>query len=136
MKKRFLTKIVVLAALVSGVCGVAGLGNVANVAADNAFNKEICNNNELDAIQKEAAGCNEERQVPSVANNLINVVISLAGIVAVIVLVFGGQRYLVANGDPGKLAAAKSMIMYGVIGLLVTALAFAVVNFVLKGLAS
>ena len=64
--------------------------------------------------------------------NIINVVIGLLGIVAVIVIILGGIQYMTSSGDAGKVKKAKDTILYGVIGLIVCILAFAIVNFVIS----
>lgn len=63
---------------------------------------------------------------------IIEVVIQVLGLLAVIVIIFGGFTYMTAQGDPGKLTKARNTILYGVIGLVVALLAFAIVNFVLN----
>ena len=40
---------------------------------------------------------------------------------------------MTSSGDAGKVKKAKDTILYGVIGLIVVALAFAIVNFVIGG---
>ena len=65
--------------------------------------------------------------------NIINAVIGALGIVAVIVIIIGGVTYMTSSGDAGKVKKAKDTILYGIIGLVVVALAFAIVNFVIKG---
>lgn len=62
---------------------------------------------------------------------IINVVIGALGIVAVIVIILGGVQYMTSTGDAGKVKKAKDTILYGVIGLVVCVLAFAIVNFVI-----
>lgn len=122
--------------LLMAIVTVAAFGGLSgDVMAANSFDQKACNEI-TDAAQKAALGCSESRQATSVVNNLFNVVISVTGIVAVLVIVFGGQRYIVSRGDPGKIAMAKNMIIYGVIGMIVAALAYAIVNFVLKGVFS
>lgn len=66
--------------------------------------------------------------------NIINIVIGVLGIVAVIVIIIGGVGYMTSSGDAGKVKKAKDTILYGVIGLVVVALAFAIVNFVIMGI--
>lgn len=105
------------------------------VYADNDLNGVVCDNPKLDADQRAALGCEQNNTAPSVATNIINGVISVLAIVSVIMIVFAGQRYMVAMGDPGKISQAKNMILYGVIGLVIALLAFAVVNFILNGFA-
>ncbi len=62
---------------------------------------------------------------------IIKVALGVLGIVAVIVIIIGGFTYITSNGDAAKLTKARNTILYGVIGLVVALLAFAIVNFVL-----
>ena len=66
--------------------------------------------------------------------NIINWIVGVAGLVAVVVVIIGGVTYMTSNGDPGKVKKGKDTILYGIIGLLICALAFAIVNFVINGL--
>ncbi|MCC7543580.1 hypothetical protein IT415_02630 [bacterium] len=61
----------------------------------------------------------------------INILLYITGISAVIVIIVGGLRYVLSGGDPKNTAAAKDTIMYAAIGLVVSLLAYAIVNFVL-----
>ena len=63
--------------------------------------------------------------------NILNAVIGVLGIIAVVVIIIGGVTYMTSSGDAGKVKKAKDTILYGVIGLVVVALAFAIVNFVI-----
>ena len=65
---------------------------------------------------------------------IINVVIGILGIICVIVIIIGGVGYMTSAGDSGKVKKAKDTILYGIIGLVVCVLAFAIVNFVIKAL--
>ena len=67
-------------------------------------------------------------------NTIINVVIGVIGFVAVVVIILGGVQYTTSAGDPGKVKKAKDTILYGIIGLVVALLAFAIVNFVLSSI--
>lgn len=61
---------------------------------------------------------------------VLNVVFLVVGILAVIMIIIGGVFMMISAGDPGKIKRAKDTIMYSVIGLIITLLAFAIVNFV------
>ena len=63
--------------------------------------------------------------------NIINAVIGVLGIVCVIVMIIGGVNYMTSSGDAAKVKKAKDTILYGLIGLIVCVLAFAIVNFVI-----
>ena len=67
-------------------------------------------------------------------NIIINVIIGVIGFVAVVVIILGGVQYTTSAGDPGKVKKAKDTILYGIIGLVVAILAFAIVNFVLSSI--
>ena len=60
--------------------------------------------------------------------------LGVLGLVAVIFVVVGGVKYMTSAGDPGKVQQAKKTIIYALIGLIVCALAFAIVNFVISGI--
>ena len=67
-------------------------------------------------------------------STIINTVIAALGIVAVIVIILGGIQYMTSSGDAGKVKKAKDTILYGVIGLVICVLAYAIVNFVIINL--
>lgn len=62
--------------------------------------------------------------------DILNVVFLVVGILAVIMIIVGGVFMMISAGDPGKIKRAKDTIIYSVIGLIITLLAFAIVNFV------
>ena len=62
---------------------------------------------------------------------ILNGVIGVLGIVAVVVIIIGGIGYMTSAGDAGKVKKAKDTILYGVIGLIIVVLSFAIVNFVI-----
>ena len=66
--------------------------------------------------------------------NILSVVFTLVGVIAVVMIVVGGIYYIISQGNADKIQKAKSTILYGIVGLIVTLLAFAIVNFVLEGL--
>lgn len=67
-------------------------------------------------------------------NNILNVAVGILGIVAVGMIILGGFYILSSSGDAAKVAKGKNTIMYGVIGLVIAILAFAIVNFVLSNI--
>lgn len=67
-------------------------------------------------------------------NKIINIVIGVIGFAAVAMTIYGGVQYTTSAGDPGKVKKAKDTIMYGIVGLVIAILAFAIVNFVLSSL--
>lgn len=65
--------------------------------------------------------------------SILGAVYVLAGIVAVIVIVIGGIRYVASNGDSGQVQSAKNTVTYAVVGLIVVIAAAAITQFVING---
>jgi hypothetical protein len=70
---------------------------------------------------------------PKIAH-LINIFSALIGIAAVVVIIYAGFRYVTSAGSQDGVKAAKDAIIYAIIGLIVVALAQAIVHFVLNGI--
>ena len=65
---------------------------------------------------------------------ILSTVFVVIGILAVVFIIVGGINYTMSQGDPGKVKKAKDTILYGIIGLIVSLAAFAIVQFVLDSL--
>jgi len=64
-------------------------------------------------------------------NIIISVVLGLLGLAAVVMIIYGGFMYVTSAADSAKIKKAKDTITYGVVGLVIAMLAFAIVNYVL-----
>ena len=62
-------------------------------------------------------------------NNVLFWVIGMAGIIAVGVIVYGGVKFILAQGDPGKVKQASQIIAYALVGLIVITLAGVITAF-------
>ena len=80
------------------------------------------------------SGDSNQNDLMGTINTIINVIIGVIGFVAVVVIILGGVQYTTSAGDPGKVKKAKDTILYGIIGLVVALLAYAIVNFVLTSI--
>ncbi len=63
--------------------------------------------------------------------NGLNLAYFLAGVVAVIVIIFAGVMYVISSGDAGRVAKAKNLLVYSIVGLIIVISAFAITNFVI-----
>ncbi len=63
-----------------------------------------------------------------------NTILLLVGVVAVLFLIIGGVQYITSAGNPEHIQKAKTTILYAVIGILVTLVAWAGVTFVISQL--
>lgn len=68
--------------------------------------------------------------VGSLASTILQVLISLAGVLAFVFVIIAGLKMVTSGGDSKKLDSAKSTLFYAIIGLLVALLALVIVNLV------
>lgn len=66
-----------------------------------------------------------------VASNIVNIFSMVVGAVSVIMIIYGGFRYVTSGGDSNRVGAAKNTLIYAIIGLIIVALAQVIVHFVL-----
>ncbi len=77
-------------------------------------------------------GCTSTISLTDVIRNVINIFSIIIGLVAVIMLMVGGFKYITAAGESSNITSAKQTIMYAIIGLVVAALSQSIVWFVLN----
>jgi hypothetical protein len=77
-------------------------------------------------VQIENVGINE------VIRFILIVLIAVAVLASIIFLVWGGIKWITSGGDKTKVDAARSTIVAAVIGLIVTLLAFVILNVVVN----
>lgn len=79
--------------------------------------------------------CTASGGSPSVQNiitTIVNVFSYIIGIVAVIMVMVAGFKYITSNGDSGAISSAKNTLIYAIVGLAIVALAQFIVNYVLS----
>lgn len=92
---------------------------------------QACNGANL----QDAGGCNtavdQSNKVSSTLQALISILSIVVGIVAVIMLIIGGIRFVTSQGDGSSVAAARNTIIYAIVGIIVALMAQVIVKFVL-----
>lgn len=71
------------------------------------------------------------QRIQDIVTFIINIFSVIVGIVAVIMIIWGGFKYITSGGDSGNITSAKNTIIYAIIGLIIVALAQFLVKFVL-----
>lgn len=69
--------------------------------------------------------------VTNLISSIVNIFSLIVGMVSVVMIIFGGFRYITSGGDSGKVTSAKNTIIYAVIGLVIVVLAQVIVKFIL-----
>jgi len=66
----------------------------------------------------------------------INVILGFLGIVAFIIILLGGFKWMTSGGDEDKIGEAKKLMGAGVVGMAIVLAAWAIASFVINQLAS
>jgi hypothetical protein len=80
-----------------------------------------------------AKGCEAPKGSPtvnSVINTVINIMSAFVGILAVLMIIFSGFRYVTAGGDSGKISQAKNTLIYAIVGVVVAGVSQLLVRYV------
>jgi hypothetical protein len=122
------------AIIASLLLAIAPIGAVSVVrAADADIQSGLCSGIELDPTG--GSSCKDSatttKGVRDTLTSVINILSILVGVVAVIMVIYGGFKYITSGGDSGKVTSAKNTIVYALIGLVIAALAQVIVRFVL-----
>ncbi len=70
------------------------------------------------------------RCIPAVFQNIVSWALGLAGLAAVFFIIFAGFKFLTSGGDPKQVEGARKTMTYAIIGLIVIALAFAIIQII------
>ncbi len=87
-----------------------------------------CVNKTIDST-KAKTGANQT--VESQAKNITNILIFIVGAVSVIMIVVGGIKYVTSGGETSSVESAKNTILYATVGLVITLVGYAIVNFII-----
>jgi hypothetical protein len=122
---------VTLALMLTPMFALAG-----TVSAQPEIDESLCQgggNTQLgDPADCSNATAGSEEGLNELITNVVNILSLIVGIVAVIMIVFGGFRYITSGGDSGNVSGAKNTILYAIVGLVIVALAQFIVRFVLS----
>ncbi len=97
-----------------------------------------CNSGNVTSFKNSANRClnqsgdtSDKNTLMIMVKDVINILLFVAGIIAVIFIVVGGFRFVTSEGDANKASQAKRNILYAVIGLVIAASSYTIVGFVL-----
>jgi len=71
-----------------------------------------------------------------ILTKIINTVLFAVGLISVVMLIYGGVRYTVSGGAADAVKNAKNTILYAIVGVVISLLAYAIVNWVVGALVS
>ncbi len=71
---------------------------------------------------------------PCLFTKIVNTALFLVGAISVVMLIYGGIRYTLSGGDSTAVGNAKNTILYAIVGIVITVLAYSIVGFVVAQL--
>lgn len=139
MKKVVLSAV----AAILTVLGLSGVAVMSPAYAATTDKHPICANGQPSSTP-DLKGCSEwgstggsnlsQDDLMNTLQVVINVIVGVIGFIAVAMIIMGGISFATSQGDSSKVAKARNTIIYGVVGLVIAMLAFAIVNFVLSNI--
>ncbi len=131
MTRKIKNMIVAFAALSLALTPFAALSTMA-VASAADITTNLCKGVDLDPNSSGTDCTNTTTgDLSGILSTAINIFSLVVGVIAVIMIIVGGLKYITSGGDSGKVGAAKTTIIYALVGLVVVALAQLIVRFVL-----
>lgn len=92
--------------------------------------QEACNGAAL-AGSGDCDNAKAKNDVQSAISEGLQIFSVVIGVIAVVMIIIGGFKYIISSGDPASVNGAKNTILYAVIGLVIAAFAQIIVQFVL-----
>lgn len=109
--------------------GLSGLAVASPAPVYASAKSEICGG--VGAAQGQ--GCvNSNSRITQTIRNIVGLFSIIIGIVAVIMIIIAGFKYITAAGDAGSIQSAKNTLIYAIVGLVVVAMSQFIVQFVLN----
>ncbi len=132
--KTIATRLLVATFLFFGVLQISSASPVIALIGSGA-KEQACKGVELDNATGANCGKDASKETQDIVQTVINILSAVGGIIAVIVIIVNGIRLVLSSGDSAKVNTARSGIIMAVVGLLVIALAQALVRFVVSRVA-
>lgn len=135
-----------LSAGLLGIFAVPLMAPVTAFAVDNQIFNSTCNGSEVASTQSgqidvtgsgggavgNCTGAQGTSGIQNLMKLVINVFSLIVGFVAVVMIIYGGIKYVTSGGDSNNISSAKNTIIYAIIGLVIVAIAQVIVRFVLS----
>jgi len=68
--------------------------------------------------------------LPTIIKDISNALMIVVGAVSVIMIIIGGLKMIMSQGNPSNVESGRNTILYAVIGVIVAIGSYAIVNFV------
>lgn len=115
------------------------VGVVGGGVASADIKTELCKGADFAAAPDSSKACgtptdgqSAETGLADIARTITKYFSIIVGAISIIMIIYGGFRYIVSGGDSGKVSSAKNTLIYALVGLIIVALAQLIVRFVVS----
>lgn len=70
--------------------------------------------------------------LPNIIGNIVKAVLGLFGVVATVIIVYGGVKWMTSEGDTNKIDSAKKLMIAGAIGMVLVVSGYAITTFLIN----
>lgn len=131
-----IVNLITVAALVV-VPQTAVLAGVAHAQSDTPevttdIQNAACQGVNLSTTNSDCTPDDSQGNFNTLMTRIINIFSIVVGAISVIMVIIGGFRYIISNGDSNGVTGAKNTILYALVGLVVVLFAQIIVRFVLS----
>jgi hypothetical protein len=122
MNKQLIKQVLLVFGLMVGALAlVSFLPGIANAAL-------LQQGDNVSSVAEETGG---EGSLRALVLRMVNYFLTFLGVIAVIMIIYGGVTYVTAAGKDEAVGNAKKIIMYALVGIIIVLLSFALVNTIL-----
>lgn len=90
--------------------------------------------NDIAPVYDQTGAPSADDDIRIIAARLIRVVLGLLGIIALVIIIAAGFRWMTANGDEEKVTESRKQLTNAVIGLIIILASFAIATFIISQL--
>ncbi|MES2630736.1 MAG: hypothetical protein V4611_02155 [Patescibacteria group bacterium] len=111
--------LIVMSAFVLAPVATVGAQAIDKVCSDTGSSTGVC------------AADRKNDSADDLVKTIVNTLLFVVGALSVVMIIVGGVFYTTSAGDSSNVTKAKNTILYAVVGLVVSFLAYALVNWVI-----
>jgi hypothetical protein len=139
MVKRFLVSLLTSIVAITGFIAIVAPNTVtaASCPTGGNFLTFPAWNRGLECDQYGAVNVKNEgipRVVWTIALNVVEILLQVAGLLAVVMILVSAFKYLTNGGDEQKIAAAKTSLLQAIVGLAIALISVTAINFIVASL--
>jgi hypothetical protein len=131
-------KLIIAGLIISGSLGLTfSMPAIANAVAESGTTGALCTGagsgigSVSATTSNKDCGASATGSINNTTSFAINIFSAVVAIIAVIMIIIGGVRYITSGGSSEKTTSAKDTILFAIVGLVIVALAQIIVHFVL-----